>query len=74
MATKRLGKGLEALIRSNSPEISEASAKSSGISSVSITKINTNPLQPRKEFKKELKYWGTPALSLISLSSLSSCL
>jgi len=54
MATKRLGKGLEALIRSNSPEISEASAKSSGISSVSISKINTNPLQPRKEFKKEL--------------------
>ena len=54
MATKRLGKGLEALIRSNSPEISEASAKSSGISSVLISKINTNPLQPRKEFKKEL--------------------
>ena len=54
MATKRLGKGLEALIRSNSPDISEASAKSSGISSVLISKINTNPLQPRKEFKKEL--------------------
>ena len=54
MPTKRLGKGLEALIRSNSADISEASAKSSGISSVSISKINTNPLQPRKEFKKEL--------------------
>lgn len=54
MATKRLGKGLEALIRSNSTDISEASAKSSGISSVLISKINTNPLQPRKEFKKEL--------------------
>jgi len=54
MATKRLGKGLEALIRSNSPDISEASAKSSSISSVLISKINTNPLQPRKEFKKEL--------------------
>ena len=54
MATKRLGKGLEALIRSNSPDTSEASAKSSGISSVLISKINTNPLQPRKEFKKEL--------------------
>ena len=54
MATKRLGKGLEALIRSNSPDISQASDMSSGISSVSISKINTNPLQPRKEFKKEL--------------------
>jgi len=54
MATKRLGKGLEALIRSNSPDTSEASDVSSGISSVLISKINTNPLQPRKEFKKEL--------------------
>ena len=54
MATKRLGKGLEALIRSNSPDTSEASAKSSGISSVLISKINANPLQPRREFKKEL--------------------
>ena len=54
MATKRLGKGLEALIRSNSPDMSEASAKSSGISSVLISKINANPLQPRREFKKEL--------------------
>ena len=53
MATKRLGKGLEALIRSNSPEILEDS-KVSGVSSVSISKIKTNPLQPRKEFKKDL--------------------
>ena len=54
MATKRLGKGLEALIRSNSPDTSEASDVSSGISSVLISKINANPLQPRREFKKEL--------------------
>ena len=53
MATKRLGKGLEALIRSNSPEILEDS-KVSGVLSVSFSKIKTNPLQPRKEFKKDL--------------------
>ena len=53
MATKRLGKGLEALIRSNSPETLKDS-KVSGVSSVSISKIKTNPLQPRKEFKKDL--------------------
>lgn len=53
MATKRLGRGLEALIRSNSPETLEDS-KVSGVSSVSISKIKTNPLQPRKEFKKDL--------------------
>ena len=53
MATKRLGKGLEALIRPNSPEILEDS-KVSGVLSVSISKIKTNPLQPRKEFKKDL--------------------
>ena len=53
MATKRLGKGLEALIRSNSPEILEDS-KVSGVLSVLISKIKTNPLQPRKEFKKDL--------------------
>ena len=53
MATKRLGKGLEALIRSNSPE-TLVDSKVSGVSSVSISKIKTNPLQPRKEFKKDL--------------------
>jgi ParB family chromosome partitioning protein len=53
MATKRLGKGLEALIRSNSPE-ALVDSKVSGVSSVSISKIKTNPLQPRKEFKKDL--------------------
>ena len=52
MATKRLGKGLEALIRSNSPETLEDS-KVSGVSSVSISKIKTNPLQPRKECYRE---------------------
>ena len=52
MATKRLGKGLEALIRSSSPELLEDS-KSSGISSVLISKIRTNPLQPRKDFPKD---------------------
>ena len=52
MATKRLGKGLEALIRSSSPELLEDS-KSSGISSVLISKIKTNPLQPRKDFPKD---------------------
>ena len=53
MATKRLGKGLEALIRSNSTENSETS-KLSSVSSILISRIKTNPLQPRKEFKKDL--------------------
>ena len=52
MATKRLGKGLEALIRSNSTQTSETS-KLSSVSSILISKIKTNPLQPRKEFKKD---------------------
>ena len=52
MATKRLGKGLEALIRSNSTQTSETT-KLSSVSSILISKIKTNPLQPRKEFKKD---------------------
>ena len=52
MATKRLGKGLEALIRSNSTQTKETS-KLSNVSSILISKIKTNPLQPRKEFKKD---------------------
>ena len=40
MATKRLGKGLEALIRSSSQELLEDS-KSSGISSVLIFEIKS---------------------------------
>ena len=53
MATKRLGKGLEALIRPSSPETTEKS-RGSGISSILISKIKTNPLQPRKDFRKDL--------------------
>ena len=52
MATKRLGKGLEALIRSNSTQTKETS-KLSNVSNILISKIKTNPLQPRKEFKKD---------------------
>ncbi len=52
MATKRLGKGLEALIRPNSSKILESS-KPSGVSNILISKIKTNPLQPRKEFRKD---------------------
>ena len=53
MATKRLGKGLEALIRSNTFEDS-GDSKGLGISSILIAKIKTNPLQPRKDFRKDL--------------------
>jgi len=53
VATKRLGKGLEALIRSNTFEDS-GDSKGLGISSILIAKIKTNPLQPRKDFRKDL--------------------
>ena len=53
MATKRLGKGLEALIRSNTFEDS-GDSKGLGISNILIAKIKTNPLQPRKDFRKDL--------------------
>jgi len=53
VATKRLGKGLEALIRSNTFEDS-GDSKGLGISNILIAKIKTNPLQPRKDFRKDL--------------------
>lgn len=53
MATKRLGKGLEALIRSNTFEDS-GDSKGLGISNILIAKIKRNPLQPRKDFRKDL--------------------
>lgn len=46
MATKRLGKGLDALIRP--PEKQDVSP--AGVTTVPISKIKTNPHQPRKHF------------------------
>ena len=52
MATKRLGKGLEALIRPDkSPN--EGKIKHTGITKILLSKIKTNPYQPRKEFDKK---------------------
>ena len=52
MATKRLGKGLEALIRPDkSPN--EEKIKHTGITKILLSKIKTNPYQPRKEFDKK---------------------
>ena len=52
MATKRLGKGLEALIRPDkSPN--EGKIKHTGITKILLSKIKVNPYQPRKEFDKK---------------------
>ena len=54
MATKRLGKGLEALIGVSPPnEIKSKEGSSKGVATVLISKIKTNPYQPRKEFNKD---------------------
>ena len=48
MPTKRLGKGIDALIRPPSnQDITPA-----GVTSIQISKIKTNPHQPRKTFDK----------------------
>lgn len=47
MSTSRLGKGLEALIRSSEEKLG------SGVTAVSITSISPNPHQPRKQFDKK---------------------
>ena len=52
MATKRLGKGLEALIRSDSFS-NEEKAKHAGITKILLSKIKATPYQPRKEFDKK---------------------
>ena len=52
MATKRLGKGLEALIRSDNSS-NEEKVKHAGITKILLSKIKTNPYQPRKEFNKK---------------------
>tara|TARA_B100001741_G_scaffold112650_1_gene92568 strand:+ start:1018 stop:1890 length:873 start_codon:yes stop_codon:yes gene_type:complete len=52
MATKRLGKGLEALIRSDNSS-NEEKVKHAGITKILLSKIKTNPYQPRKEFDKK---------------------
>ena len=46
MATKRLGKGLDALIRPQK----EQAVLSAGVSTIPISKIKKNPHQPRKNF------------------------
>ena len=49
MATKRLGKGLDALIRPRK----ERAVSSAGVSTISISKIKKNPHQPRKNFDQK---------------------
>ena len=46
MATKRLGKGLNALIRPKDQE----NLPSAGVTNIPISKIKKNPHQPRKQF------------------------
>ena len=54
MSVKRLGKGLEALIRSDQNEIEQKSAflknETRSISDIELKLINPNPNQPRKHF------------------------
>ncbi|MEJ2628950.1 MAG: ParB/RepB/Spo0J family partition protein, partial [bacterium] len=50
MKTKRLGKGLDALIPSN---ITEEEGKQATIEGIEINKIKTNPYQPRTDFDNE---------------------
>lgn len=50
MATKRLGKGLSAIIRTGN----EKNTLKSGVSSIPISLIMTNPDQPRKQFDQDL--------------------
>ena len=52
MATKRLGKGLEALIRSDNSS-NEEKVKHAGITKILLSKIKTNPYQPRNECDKK---------------------
>ena len=49
MATKRLGKGLDALIRPRK----EQTVSSAGVTTNSISKIKKNPHQPRKNFDQK---------------------
>ena len=49
MPTKRLGKGIDALIRPPSNQ----SISPAGVTSLPISKIKTNPHQPRKIFDKK---------------------
>ena len=50
MATQRLGKGLDALIR---PQKEENSLSSAGVKTIPISKIKRNPHQPRKHFDSQ---------------------
>ena len=47
MSNSRLGKGLEALIRSSEDQLG------SGVTSIPISSISPNPHQPRKQFEKK---------------------
>ena len=46
MATKRLGKGLEALIRSDHA-VKKEHINHSGVTQILLSKIKTNPYEPR---------------------------
>ena len=61
MATKRLGKGINALIR---PPSKQATSPA-GVTNLPISKIKTNPHQPRKKFDKK---------SLVELAMLMNLL
>ena len=47
MATQRLGKGLDALIR---PKKEENAPSAAGVKTIPISRIKRNPHQPRKHF------------------------
>ena len=49
MATNRLGKGLDALIRPPSQQ----DLSPAGVTTIPISKIKTNPHQPRKHFDQK---------------------
>ena len=57
MATNRLGKGLDALIRPKN----QGENTSAGVTNIPISKIKKNPHQPRKQFNSCLLYTSDAA-------------
>ncbi|MBA3644735.1 MAG: ParB/RepB/Spo0J family partition protein [Gemmatimonadaceae bacterium] len=51
--TRRLGRGLDALIRGGSARESAATDPNTGLQQLNITAIRNNPYQPRKKFRAE---------------------
>lgn len=51
--SRRLGRGLEALLGAGAGAATTAGAEQSGLQRIPIARIRPNPFQPRKEFKPE---------------------